>query len=249
MKSVLFSLALCAVLSFPVFASDSESQAHQVSHPAPIPTLESAAATDGSFGNSTALVPVWKGLVAEGLWYHSQGRNIGFGGVGYAIRPHHSAILIPSVYGVRGNGEHDTMALGFRAIVETRRVLADIGILRTFGGKNGEDHDLLVDPSHISARIGKLQAGYAVEFFRHIGESHVTETHNKTTYHLAAATSPTIAHSSTHKTDEWLHGPRIGWELSTRVHMFYAALYKGGNHWEHKLGTTFFFADMFRKKK
>lgn len=247
---VLFTLVLlCAALTFSVFASDHGSPAHQTSHPAPLPTLEVAAATDGGFGNGAVLAPVWKGIVAEGLWYHSQGRNIGFGGVGYQFRPHHSVIIIPSLYGVRGNQEHDEVALGFRAIVETRRVLADLGIIRTFGGQNGEDHDVFVDPSHVSARLGRLQTGYAVEFFRHIGESRVVETHSKTTHNLAATTSPTIAHSSAHKTDEWLHGPRIGWELNKRTHFFYAALYKGDGHWEHKTGITFFFADLFRKKK
>ncbi len=250
MKVVLFLLALLsAALSAPVAMAEDHSAIHTTHHPAPLPTIEGAVATDGSFHNGTALVPLWKELLAEGVWYHSQGRNIGFGGVGYAFRPHNSVILIPSLYGVRGNQEHDEVALGFRAIVETRRVLADLGIIRTFGGQNGEDHDVFVDPSHVSARLGRLQTGYAVEFFRHIGESRVVETHSKTTHNLAATTSPTIAHSSAHKTDEWLHGPRIGWELNKRTHFFYAALYKGDGHWEHKTGITFFFADLFRKKK
>lgn len=230
MQKVLFILALCAVLILPVFASDSESQAHQTYHPTPLPTIETAAATDGSFGNSTVLVPIWKGIVAEGLWYHSQGRNIGFVGGGYAFRPHHSVILLPSIYGVKGGKwEHDTVALGFRTLVETRRYLADISVIRTFGGKNGEDHDVFVDPSHISARIGKIQAGYAVEFFRHTGNGN--------------------GHSAHSNGNELLHGPRVGWEASSRMHLFYAALYKGGNHWEHKTGVAFFFADLIRKKK
>ena len=247
---VLSILALCATLFFPVALAEDHSVNHATTHPAPLPTIEAAAASDGSFGNGAVLAPVWKGFVAEGLWYHSQGRNIGFGGAGYAFRPHNAIIIIPSIYGVRGNGEHDAVALGFRSIVETRRMIADLGFIRTFGGKNGEDHDLFVDPSHVSARIGKLQAGYVVEFFRHIGEeSHVIETHSKTTHLLTTIALPTPSHSSAHKTDEWLHGPRIGWELNKHAHIFYAALYKGDGHWEHKVGTTFFLADLFRKKK
>lgn len=245
---VLFFLVLF-VFSASLALAENHSVNHKTTHTVPLPTTETAAAADGSFGNGTALVPVWKGLIAEGLWYHSQGRNIGFGGVGYAIRPLNSIILIPSLYGVRGNGEHDAVALGFRVIMETRLFIGDLGLIRTFGGKKGEDHDLFVDPSHLSLRINRLQAGYAVEFFRHIGESQTIKTHSETAYHFTAAGPSTPTHSKPHKTDELLHGPRIGWKINKHAHLFYAALFKANGLWEHKIGTTFFFEHIFRKKK
>lgn len=252
MKSVLFSLALCVVLILPVFASDSESPAHQTTHPAQLPTLEIARTTDGNFSNEAILIPLWKGFLVEGVRYYSQGRNIGFGGVGYAFRPHNTVILVPSLYGVRGNTEHDRFALGFRAIVEAEWVMADISVIRAFGGRKGEDRDLFMDPSHVSIRLprvkrfGRPQIGYAGEFFRHIGESHVAETHPGVKIAHGLARAATVSTPS-HKTDEWPHGPRVGWEFDKWIHISYSRLNNGKT--EHKITTSFFFADLLRKKK
>ena len=215
----------CALFFVPVAMAEESSANHTT---IPLPTLEVAAAADGSFGNGTLMLPIWKGLLAEGVWYHSQERNVGFAGVGYAFRPRPWLVIVPSLYGVRGPQEHDKFGIGGRFLVEKPWIVADVGIIQTLGGKTGEDHDIFLDPSHLSARVGRLQIGYAAEFFRH-------------NHSVPQISHLPLALAVTHPTNEVLHGPRIGWELNRRMQFFYLTLYKGDGHWEHKGGSIFFF--------
>ncbi len=232
---------LVFLLLFPAAAlaeQETESEHPNVAH---APTLEFAGASNGSFGNAATFLPVWKLAVASALWYHAQGREVGFVGIGLQVRPKPHIALIPSLYAMRGGDTTDKAALGFRAIIETKYLISDVNVIRAFGDRRAGTHDVFIDPSHVSVRIKQLQIGYAIEFFRHLG---------KTKSALLPESQPQAVASSDgkHSKNALLHGGRIGWELRHWVHVFYLPLYEGHGKMEHKFGMSVLLEEFLKKK-